>query len=110
MKDDRKSCFFVVFDWMLTDLKLSGYQAFIYAAIYNDSQDLNGCFSGSISYLQKALGASRNAVISALAELTKKGLIAKKETLINGVKFNTYRATVRNCPVVKKLPLSDVWK
>ena len=97
MSEERKGCFFVVFDWMLTDLKLSGYQAFIYAAIYNYSQDPNGCFSGSISYLQKALGASRNAVISALSELVRKGLIAKKETIINGVKFNTYRSTNRDC-------------
>ena len=90
---DRKPCYFVVFDWMLTELKLSGYQAFIYAAIHNYSQDPNGCFSGSISYLQKALGASRQAVINALAELVKKELIAKNETVINGVKFNTYRST-----------------
>lgn len=94
---ERKSCYFIVFDWMLTELKLSGYQAFIYAAIHNYSQDPKGCFSGSISYLQDTLGASRQAVINALAELVKKGLIVKKETFINGVKFNTYRSTDRNC-------------
>ena len=107
---ERKACYFVVFDWMLTDLKLSGYQAFIYAAIYNYSQDPNGCFSGSISYLQDTLGASRQGVIDALAALVKKGLIVKKETIKNGVQFNTYRSTDRNCtgsqetvPPVQKL-------
>lgn len=107
---ERKTCYFVVFDWMLTDLKLSGYQAFIYAAIHNYSQDPKGCFSGSISYLQDTLGASRQGIIDALAALVKKGLIVKKETIKNGVKFNTYRSIERNCtgsqetvPPVQKL-------
>ena len=95
IKDDN---YFQISGWMLNRLELKGIQLEIFAIIYGFSQDGESEFTGSIQYLCEFTGTSRPTVIKALKELTEKNYLIKDEKIINGIKFNKYKA---NLQVVK---------
>lgn len=82
--------------WMLSDLKLKGNELIIYACIYGFSQAESQVFNGSLQYLADWTNSTKQGVLRCLKSLIEKGLIAKNEKLINGVKFCEYRATKLN--------------
>jgi DNA-binding MarR family transcriptional regulator len=88
--------FITIQGWMVTDLKLKGNELIIYAAIYGFSQAANQAFKGSLQYLADWTNSTKQGVIKALKSLVEKGLIDKKESVINGVKFCEYAALQRN--------------
>lgn len=101
----KKESFFVVHGWM-RNAGLSGNELLVYAIIYGFSQSEKGFYNGSLKYLSEFTGASKNTVISCLKKLQEKGLISKKETHIDGVKFCLYYAIVPGAkiePGVQKL-------
>lgn len=80
--------------WMVTRLELTGNYLLAYALIYGFSQDGQSEFTGSINYICKWLGCSRNTAIKVLKELTDKNLIDKTQIEVNNVTFNKYSANL----------------
>lgn len=94
--------------WMCSKLKLSGNELLIYALIYGFSQDGISEFRGSRSYICTWFNISLPTVDKALTSLVDKGLIAKREEIINNVKYNYYKVILDGSketlpPPVKKL-------
>lgn len=79
--------------WMVSDLKLKGNDLLIYAIIYGFTQDGENRFKGSLKYLADWTNSTKQGVIKCLKSLCDRGLIGKKENVINGVKFCEYYAT-----------------
>lgn len=75
---------------MVKDLRLSGNRLIIYALIHGFCKDGEHVFSGSINYICEWTNLSKNTVISVLKSLVVDGLIAKKESIVNNVKFCSY--------------------
>ena len=75
---------------MVTDLNLKGAERDVYAIIHGFCQDGESDFHGSLSYLSKMTGYSKNSICSALQSLVEKGYIEKTEKIINGIKFCRY--------------------
>lgn len=82
--------------WMVNNLKLKGNELVIYAIIYGFSQTENQLYTGSLQYLANWTNSTKQGVIKCLKSLQKKGLIGKKEKIINGVKFCEYYSTKFN--------------
>lgn len=78
--------------WMVTDLKLKGTGLLVYAIIYGFSQEENQRFTGSRQYLADWTNSTKRCVEKTLAALTDAGLLDKKVSIVNGVKFCSYRA------------------
>ena len=96
----RNENYFQVNGWMLTRLGLKGTALQLYAIIYGFSQDGESSFTGSLQYLSDFTNSSKPTVIKTLKELVDRGYVLKTENVLNGVKFNTYKA---NLQVVKNL-------
>ena len=107
IKDEN---YYQVQGWMLNRLGLKGTALDVYAIIYSFSQDGESWFAGSLQYLIDFTNASRRTIINTLQDLVKKGYLVKREALVNGVKYNDYRAVTNPseggaeiAPGVKKL-------
>lgn len=79
--------------FMVSQLKLKGNELIVYAIIFGFSQLKGQKFSGSLQYLADWTNSSKQGVQKNLKSLLAKKLIAKEETMINGVKFVAYYAT-----------------
>ncbi len=84
--------FYVVQGWMVSDLGLKGNELAVYAIIYGFSQVDGEWFSGSLNYLTDWTNLSKQAIINVLKSLVKNDLIEKREQIIHGVKFCSYRS------------------
>lgn len=82
--------------WMVNDLKLKGNELLAYAVIFGFSQDGETYFDGSLQYLADWTNSTRQGVHKVLKTLVEKGLIEKKDTKKNGIKFCSYRTTKFN--------------
>mgnify|MGYP003303337650 CR=1 FL=1 len=108
IKDEN---YYQVSGWMLNRLGLKGTALEVYAIIYAFSQDGESCFTGSLQYLSDFTNTSRQTVITTLKNLVESGYLVKREALVNGVKYNDYRAVTnpptegsqKTLPVVKNL-------
>ena len=97
IKDEN---FYQIQGWMINRLGLKGIPLNIYAIIYGFSQDGENEYTGSLQYLCDFCGGvSKPTVINALKTLVESRFIYRREEIINGVKFNRYRA---NLPLLKK--------
>lgn len=83
-------------------LGLSGNDLIVFALINGFSQDGQGCYYGSLSYLCETCGISKSTALRTLQNLTDKGFIRKKETIENGVKSVSYMGSVKMTPMVSK--------
>lgn len=79
--------------FMVRDLHLKGIELVVYGLIYGFTQAESQKYSGSLQYIVDWTGSTKRGVLNALKSLIEKGLIAKKENYINGVKFCEYYAT-----------------
>lgn len=86
--------FIVVMGWMMTTLGLNGNELLAYALIYGYSQEGAGAYFGSLAHTAEALNISRRAVSDVLDRLVQKGVIAKEQVEINGVRRCLYKAVV----------------
>ena len=91
----KRENFIALQGWQVTDLGLKGNELIIYACIYGFSQD-DQTFSGSLQYLADWTNSTKQGVLKCLKSLVEKGLIVKKENIINGVKFCEYYTTKFN--------------
>lgn len=91
-------------NFMVDDLKLRGNELIIFALIYGFSQDGESDFHGSISYIQKRTGLSRQTVVDILKKLVEKKFITKEKKNINSIQSCIYMTSQETLlGVVKKL-------
>lgn len=88
----KEGSFFVIQSFMVNDLGLKGNELLAYAIIYGFSQDGKSWFSGSRQYIAEWCNMSINSVDNTLGKLVAKGLIEKRDTFKNGVKYCFYKA------------------
>ena len=100
MNKFKRTNYITILGWMRTDFDLKGNELLVFALIYGFSQDTETKFNGSISYIQDAIGASKNTVMTTLKKITEKGLLDKHTETRKGVSFNSYSCS---CMVVQKL-------
>jgi predicted transcriptional regulator len=83
--------------WMVKELNLTGNDLICYALIYGFSQDGKSEFNGSLSYIAEWINTSRQTARLIVKRLVDNGVIEKRDTVINGVKFCRYVATNTGC-------------
>lgn len=88
----KRENYITIQGWMVTDLKLKGNCLFIYAIIYGFSQEESQRFTGSRQYLAEWTNSTKRGVEKALATLVEAGLLDKEVSVVNGVKYCSYRA------------------
>lgn len=89
IKNDSYIC---IQGFMVNKLGLKGTELMIYAIIYGFSQDGSSAFTGTISYLMQWCKATKRTVITALNELTNRGLLIKTVDTVGGVRVCKYVA------------------
>lgn len=87
--------FFVVQSWMISHLSLKGNELLVYAVIYNYSQEGQGCYYGSMSFLADSLGITRQTAMAALKSLAERRLVERREETRGAVQIISYEA---KCP------------
>lgn len=89
----KETSYIIIQGWMRTRLRLTGNDLICFALIFGFSQDGESVFTGSLKYIQEAIGvATRQSVLNILARLEAKGLIVRNTDVINGVKITSYKA------------------
>ena len=83
--------------WMREELDLKGNELLVYALIHGFSQEAQGCFFGSLEYICRACGCTRNTAKNVLKELRERGLLRKREVYENNGKMCQYRSTKKQC-------------
>lgn len=84
--------YIVIQGFMITDLGLKGNELLIYAIIYGFSQTENQWFTGSRQYLANWTNSTLRGVQKCLNSMTDKGLLEKRDKVINNIKYCEYRA------------------
>ena len=72
-----ENSYYIVYDFMVDELKLSGATLLVYALIYSFTNAESECY-GSLEYIADRVGASRTTVYRSLKELTRKNYIIKE--------------------------------
>ena len=85
--------YYVIHRWMREDLHLEDTELHCYAVIYGLSQGENW-YNAGVKNIMDVLGKSEPTVISALKNLTEKGLIVKVPVIINNAKRNYYKSAI----------------
>ena len=94
--------FFIVYDFMIKDLKLSGYELLLYALIYSYTNNTNEkCFWGSQEYVARCLGTHRQRINVCLKKLVEKGLVKKSFLTIGNTKYPSYTSQNATATVKK---------
>lgn len=76
----------------IIELGLSGNELLCYSLIYGFSQDGETEFVGSLNYVSSALNVTRQNAKKIIDRLIERGLVEKRETYFQGVKFCRYVA------------------
>lgn len=92
----RDSDYITILASMVIKLHLSGNRLIIFALIHGFTKDGTHEFSGSLEYISRWTNLSKQSVISTLKALQESGLINKRESVINGVKFCSYTTNYDN--------------
>lgn len=92
MSKVKNENFYSVQGWMVNELDLKGTQLHIYAIIYGFSQTDDQYFTGSWQYLADWTNSTKRSVNNALKALVDKGLLLKKDKVVNNVKYCEYKA------------------
>ena len=98
----EKSRFVTIQEWMTEYEELKGNHLMVYAVIYGFCQDGKSWYYGSIGYLQKWTGASRNTIIRTLKFLKETGFLIKKTATVNNQETPIYQARVPKMGPVPK--------
>ena len=76
---------FKVQGWMVSDLRLSGWELVIFAIVYTFASSDACAYKGGIRLLMRWTGLSRNTVRECLRDLEKRGLIVAHRGDMDGV-------------------------
>ena len=82
---------FVVEEFMVRDLQLTGLELMVYAVIYSDCKD-GGTYTGSIESLAERINATMKTAYDALNSLIGKGLIIKAQAICFDAIYHEYKA------------------
>ena len=85
--------YYVVQAWMVTKLKLKGLEKDLFAIIYGFSQEEGSEFHGSLDYLAKLTGYTKNRICDTLKHLVQLGYLQKNVLEINYVRTCSYKVT-----------------
>lgn len=88
---------------MREDLGLKGNDLIVFAFINGYSQRGQGCYFGSLAYLQEVCGISRRTAIDILNSLVEKGLIRKSDVFVFGERKTGYSVCAEIALPVQKL-------
>ena len=80
--------------WMINRLNLKGNELTIFAVIYGFTQDGENWFEGSRAYLANWCNSTKKGITKNLQSLVDKGLLIKKDIIVNKVKFCKYRVNL----------------
>lgn len=92
MKVKKKQSYITVLDWMVEKYHLHGNDLLTYALIYGFSQDGDSEYKGSFAYICKWLEVDRGTAIRIINRLISRGLVSKRQELVNGKATNRYVA------------------
>lgn len=88
--------YYVVQSFMIKELGLKGLEKDVYAIIYGFSQAENQTFKGSLQYLADWTNSTKQGILKTLNSLINKGLIGRKDCIVNNVKLVEYYTTEFN--------------
>ena len=74
--EKMENSYFIVYDFMVEELKLGGSTLLVYALVYSFNKAGGDCY-GSLEYIAERVGASRTTVYRALKELVRKEYLIK---------------------------------
>ena len=74
-----ENSYYIVYDFMVEELKLNGTALMVYALIYSFTNAGSECY-GSMQYIAERVGASRVTVYRALKELVEKNYVIKRRS------------------------------
>ena len=94
---------FTIMQEMREDLGLKGNDLIVFAFINGYSQRGQGCFFGSLAYLQEVCGISRRTAIDILNSLEEKGYIRKSDVFVFGERKTGYSVCAEIALPVQKL-------
>ena len=87
----REDNYITIPGFAITRHGLSGNELICYSLIYGFSQSEGCYFTGSLTYIAKALNISKRTAIDVLNRLQDRGLIIKEEEVRNNVKYCKYQ-------------------
>ena len=76
---------FLVHDFFITDLGLSGVELLTFSLVYSFCRGGLGSYYGSVGYLRKRLGICERSVQRSLCALVEKGLLAKNTSPLRSI-------------------------
>lgn len=100
--------FLVIPGYLRTKLNLKGSELLITALIVGYSQDGTNFFFGSVDYIASWVGIDRKNVILQLKKLVNKGILIKREELVNNVAKRCYYKFNIDCLKTKEEPVFAV--
>lgn len=104
MDENKPTNYFIVYDWMVNDLKLKGSDLMVYALIFGFTIGKRGKFYGTLRYLANRVGVDKDTAFNAINRLLIKsynggGIIRKETEILNGTKYCYYRACINRLPI-----------
>jgi len=97
--------YIVIQGWMRTDLDLKGNELLAYALVYGFCQAEGHSFHGSRRYIMEWLGvSSKDTVTRVMKSLVGKGLLLRRDRVVEGVTFVEYECAPR---LKNELPPSE---
>ena len=106
-KNESKSSYFIIYDWMIQELHLKGSELLIYAIIYSYCESGNKAFNGSLSLLSKKSGIDRRNVIATLQRLISKGYLFKASATLRGIDIPIYGVVTKHHHQCQSITTSD---
>lgn len=95
---------FTITEMMTRELGLKGSELLVYAVINGYSQKEQGCFYGSHSWLAWLLNMHPDTVNCTLKNLVKKGLITKRDIILDGTRRCEYTTRKIRVPENSEYP------
>lgn len=94
-KNESKSSYFIIYDWMIQELHLKGSELLIYAIIYSFCSANGTPFDGSLSYLSQRSGIARSNVVLALNSLINQKILKKEIHKISNLSLPFYMVVLK---------------
>ena len=95
-KQINPESYYTIYNWMLTDLGLSGSKLLAYAFIYaySTNESGKGCYFGGYEAMSMAIGCTTKNLMKVVQELSTEGLVELQQVILeNTLKRNYYRVS-----------------
>lgn len=88
---DKKSAFYIKFDWMFSELHLSDTSCDVFALIFSFTRNNKLTYYGTLQYLAKRINKSEKSISRALKCLVDADFVEKTIVKYNGITRPTYK-------------------